>query len=133
MWSDFHQHRPILIHSAYTQQGESVHLMEDSTLVMELSMPFRRYFPTGALQLLWLGHHSARRAAMIDVCFAKTITNEEDQLSMRRSIDRLSGLATQLLRAADVCAEGRNCVWIMGVVESFAGWRCRDRIRVVHK
>ncbi|KAJ8590341.1 hypothetical protein M405DRAFT_816383, partial [Rhizopogon salebrosus TDB-379] len=49
---------------------------------------------TGALQLLWLGHHSAsvhealkdvedpttanlRRAGMIDVCFAKTISDEE--------------------------------------------------------
>jgi len=65
---------------------------------------------TGALQLLWLGHHSAlvhevlhdvehptdanlRRACMIDVCFSKTISSEEDQLSMESSIDSPSGQA----------------------------------------
>jgi hypothetical protein len=63
---------------------------------------------TGALQLLWLGHHSAsvhealkdvedpttanlRRAGMIDVCFAKTISDEETWLSTRNSTDSLSG------------------------------------------
>jgi hypothetical protein len=63
---------------------------------------------TGALQLLWLGHHSAsvhealkdvenptntnlRRAGMIDVCFAKTISDEETWLSTRNSTDGLSG------------------------------------------
>ncbi|OJA08856.1 hypothetical protein AZE42_01748 [Rhizopogon vesiculosus] len=63
---------------------------------------------TGALQLLWLGHHSAlvhevlhdvehptdanlRRACMIDVCFSKTVFGEEDQLSMGSSIGSLSG------------------------------------------
>ncbi|KAG0693047.1 hypothetical protein DFH29DRAFT_435214 [Suillus ampliporus] len=52
----------------------------------------------GALQLLWLGHHSAsiseameavkepteaclREAGMIDVCFAKTISDEEERLA----------------------------------------------------
>lgn len=52
---------------------------------------------TGLLQLLWLGHHSApvfevledvehptdanlRRAGMIDVCFAKTTSDEEGRL-----------------------------------------------------
>ncbi|OJA14385.1 hypothetical protein AZE42_07743 [Rhizopogon vesiculosus] len=61
---------------------------------------------TGALQLLWLGHHSApvhevvehvehptdanlRRAGMIDVCFANTISDKEDKLSMRNSTDSL--------------------------------------------
>jgi len=63
---------------------------------------------TGALQLLWLGRHSVpihdflegvedptdvnlRRAGMVDVCFAKPTSDEEDQLSMRRSTDNLSG------------------------------------------
>ncbi|KAG1799954.1 uncharacterized protein BJ212DRAFT_1581685 [Suillus subaureus] len=57
----------------------------------------------GALQLLWLGYHSApvhealqnvehpteanlRRAGMIDVCFAST-TSDEEELSMRSLID----------------------------------------------
>jgi hypothetical protein len=60
---------------------------------------------TGALQLLWMGHHSApvneildgveqptednlRRAGMIDVCFAKTISDETEEL--RGSTDSLS-------------------------------------------
>ncbi|OAX34709.1 hypothetical protein K503DRAFT_803379 [Rhizopogon vinicolor AM-OR11-026] len=60
---------------------------------------------TGALQLMWLGHHSSpvhevlddvnrptetnlRRAGMIDVCFANAISDEEDRLSMRSSTDR---------------------------------------------
>ena len=60
----------------------------------------------GALQLMWLGHHSAsvhsaledvkhptdanlRRAGMIDVCFARTVSDEEDQLSTRHSTDSL--------------------------------------------
>ncbi|KAG1851716.1 hypothetical protein F4604DRAFT_1306758 [Suillus subluteus] len=60
---------------------------------------------TGALQLLWLGHHSAsvnevledvehpteanlRGAGMIDVCFAKTISDQEE---LESSIDGLSG------------------------------------------
>jgi hypothetical protein len=55
-----------------------------------------------ALQLLWLGHHSAsvrevleevehptdanlRRAGMIDICFAKKICEEGVQLSVRNS------------------------------------------------
>jgi hypothetical protein len=63
---------------------------------------------TGVLQLLWLGHHSApihevledvahptdanlRRAGMIDVCFTKTISDEEYQLSVQSSTDSLSG------------------------------------------
>jgi hypothetical protein len=63
---------------------------------------------TGALQFLWLGYHSAsvhealkdvenptnanlRRAGMIDVCFAKTISDEETWLSTRNSTDSLSG------------------------------------------
>ncbi|KAG0694159.1 hypothetical protein DFH29DRAFT_1083931 [Suillus ampliporus] len=61
----------------------------------------------GALQLLWLGHHSAsisevledvkhptetnlRRAGMIDVCFAKTISDEEE-LGNSESTDNFSG------------------------------------------
>jgi hypothetical protein len=57
----------------------------------------------GALELLWLGYHSApvyealqnvehpteaslRRAGMIDVCFAST-TSGEEELSMRSLID----------------------------------------------
>lgn len=60
---------------------------------------------TGALQLLWLGHHSSpvhevlddvkyptdanlRRAGMIDVCFAKTVSHKEGRL--RGSTDSLS-------------------------------------------
>ncbi|KAG2125722.1 hypothetical protein DEU56DRAFT_563559 [Suillus clintonianus] len=60
---------------------------------------------TGALQLLWLGRHSApinevlddvehpteanlRRAGMIDVCFAKTMSDESEEL--RGSTDTLS-------------------------------------------
>jgi hypothetical protein len=56
----------------------------------------------GALQLLWLGYHSAlihevledvthpadanfRRAGMIDICFAKTVSDKEHQLSVRSS------------------------------------------------
>jgi hypothetical protein len=63
---------------------------------------------TGALQLLWLGRHSVpihdiledvedptdvnlRRAGMVDVCFAKTTSDEEDRLSVRSSTDSLSG------------------------------------------
>ncbi|KAJ8592226.1 hypothetical protein M405DRAFT_859914 [Rhizopogon salebrosus TDB-379] len=63
---------------------------------------------TGALQLLWLGRHSVpihdtledvedptdvnlRRAGMVDVCFAKTTSDEEDRLSMQSSTDSLSG------------------------------------------
>ncbi|KAJ8580341.1 hypothetical protein M405DRAFT_61577 [Rhizopogon salebrosus TDB-379] len=63
---------------------------------------------TGVLQLLWLGHHSSpvhevledvthpmdanlRRAGMIDVCFAKKISDEEDQLSVRSSTGSLAG------------------------------------------
>jgi hypothetical protein len=63
---------------------------------------------TGALQLLWLGHHSVpihdiledvkdptdvnlRRAGMVDVCFTKTTSDEEDRLSMRSSSDSLCG------------------------------------------
>ncbi|OAX34706.1 hypothetical protein K503DRAFT_425034 [Rhizopogon vinicolor AM-OR11-026] len=63
---------------------------------------------TGALQLLWLGHHSAlvhevledvehptdanlRRAGMIDVCFANTLSDKEDKLSMTNSTDSFQG------------------------------------------
>ncbi|KAJ8586401.1 hypothetical protein M405DRAFT_883304 [Rhizopogon salebrosus TDB-379] len=63
---------------------------------------------TGALQLLWLGRHSVpihhiledvddptdvnlRRAGMVDVCFAKTTSDEEDRLSVRSSTDSPSG------------------------------------------
>jgi hypothetical protein len=70
---------------------------------------------TGVLQLLWLGHHSApvheiledvthptdanlRRAGVIDVCFAKTISDEEHQLSVRSST---GGLAGQIDRGHD--------------------------------
>ena len=67
---------------------------------------------TGALQLLWLGHHSApvhealddvkyptdanlRRAGMIDVCFAKTVSDEEGRL--KGSTDSLSRNSTDTL------------------------------------
>jgi hypothetical protein len=62
---------------------------------------------TGALQLLWMGHHSAtvnevlddvkhptednlRRAGMIDVCFAKTSSDETETEVFRCSTDSLS-------------------------------------------
>lgn len=62
---------------------------------------------TGALQLLWMGHHSApvsevlddvkhptednlRCAGMIDVCFAKTTSNETETEELRGSADSLS-------------------------------------------
>jgi hypothetical protein len=62
---------------------------------------------TGALQLLWMGHHSAtvnevlddvkhptednlRRAGMIDVCFAKTSSDETETEEFRCSTDSLS-------------------------------------------
>ncbi|KIK44117.1 hypothetical protein CY34DRAFT_803025 [Suillus luteus UH-Slu-Lm8-n1] len=62
---------------------------------------------TGALQLLWIGHHSApvnevlddvkhptednlRRAGMIDVCFAKTTSDETETEELRGSTDSLS-------------------------------------------
>jgi hypothetical protein len=62
---------------------------------------------TGALQLLWMGRHSApvnevlddvehptednlRRAGMIDVCFAKTTSNETGTEELRGSTDSLS-------------------------------------------
>jgi hypothetical protein len=62
---------------------------------------------TGVLQLLWLGHHSTavqesledvehptdaelRRAGMIDVCFSKAVSGEEDRLSSTHSLSRNS-------------------------------------------
>jgi hypothetical protein len=62
----------------------------------------------GALQLLWLGHHSARvhaamggvrhptdanlrYAGLTEVCFAKTISDQEHQLLVQSSIDSLFG------------------------------------------
>jgi hypothetical protein len=76
---------------------------------VEVSRDTQTVIPnTGALQLLWLGHHSVpihdiledvkdptdvnlRRAGMVDVCFAKTTSDEEDRLSMRSSSDSLCG------------------------------------------
>ncbi|KAG2119334.1 hypothetical protein DEU56DRAFT_836709 [Suillus clintonianus] len=54
---------------------------------------------TGALQLLWLAledvehptEDNLRRAGMIDVCFARTISDEEE-LPMRSSIDSVQGV-----------------------------------------
>ncbi|KAG1751976.1 hypothetical protein EDD22DRAFT_240995 [Suillus occidentalis] len=62
---------------------------------------------TGALQLLWMGHHSApvsdvlddvkhptednlRRAGVIDICFAKTTSDETETEELRGSTDSLS-------------------------------------------
>jgi hypothetical protein len=69
----------------------------------------------GALQLLWLGRHSAlvhaamggvtrptdanlRYAGLTEVCFAKTISDQEHRLSVKSSID---GLFSQIDRDLD--------------------------------
>jgi hypothetical protein len=73
--------------------------------VFDASHDSQAVFPSAdALQLLWLGHHSApvrevleeveyptdadlRRAGMRDVCFAKKMCKEGIQLSVRNSPD----------------------------------------------
>ncbi|KAG1744644.1 uncharacterized protein EDB91DRAFT_1246758 [Suillus paluster] len=76
-----------------------------TTRAFDTSHDNRAIIPdTGALQLLWLGYHSQtvyealedvehpteanlRRAGMIDVCFAKTTSDEEELLDMGSSTD----------------------------------------------
>ncbi|KAG1849494.1 hypothetical protein F4604DRAFT_1907438 [Suillus subluteus] len=82
---------------------------------------------TGTLQVLWLGHQSAsvnevledvkhptednlRRAGMVDVCFAKTISDEEE---LESSTDSLAGQVDHdrddaiFSEAYEVCVEAR--------------------------